>query len=357
MPERIPFSQLWIEEEAYLKEIAASLHDGATIVEIGTAQGGSAYIFASATQGREVEIHSYDIAPSEEAKENLRGFDVHVHALSSVEGAERWTATCGNPVDLLFIDGSHTFLDVFKDFQSWLPYLRPGGYILFHDFDPVERGGVVHLGVRLFCETVLTTGCLMHNTHVGRILSTRISDSVEKSLDIEAFLHTWKEWGHKLERILYSKEVLIVGDSTSPQVRYVSRLLGCGSERIVESVEKSRDFKGTILLLERPLSQAGHLLLQESGRQAELIDDWTLNYLVAEGMMNVRDVLLDCVGERPVLFKFEELIQMLEHATGTLSRLDEIFAVDISDLEKLSSRCAFELVRLHYLENIARSLI
>ena len=37
------------------------------------------------------------------------------------------------PIDLLFIDGSHSYEDVAADFAAWFPLLRVGGTVAFHD--------------------------------------------------------------------------------------------------------------------------------------------------------------------------------------------------------------------------------
>lgn len=42
----------------------------------------------------------------------------------------------GQPLDLLFIDGDHTFEGVRQDFEMYGPLVRPGGLTAFHDINP-----------------------------------------------------------------------------------------------------------------------------------------------------------------------------------------------------------------------------
>ena len=39
-------------------------------------------------------------------------------------------------IDLLFIDGDHSMEACDRDFENYTPHLVPGGFLLFHDFDP-----------------------------------------------------------------------------------------------------------------------------------------------------------------------------------------------------------------------------
>src|SRR5688572_10753280 len=112
------FAQLWVEESAELFRLASAVRDGGVIVDVGTAQGGSARIFADAARLRQIAIHTCDPQPSAEAYEHLAGTGVLIVGERSVDYAARWR---GPSIDLLFIDGSHHLIDVVEDFNAWAP--------------------------------------------------------------------------------------------------------------------------------------------------------------------------------------------------------------------------------------------
>jgi predicted O-methyltransferase YrrM len=53
------------------------------------------------------------------------------HHPSTIAEAKRLLA--GRPVDLLFIDGDHTYEGVKEDWEMYSPLVRSGGLIVFHD--------------------------------------------------------------------------------------------------------------------------------------------------------------------------------------------------------------------------------
>jgi predicted O-methyltransferase YrrM len=124
-----------------------------TIVEIGTAQGGSLYLFTRVSRPDAIlvsidlpggpygggypawKIPIYKSFASANQKEYL--FRMDSHDESTLEKTKRLLA--GSKVDFLFIDGDHSYDGVKKDFEMYRRLVRRGGIIAFHDIVPGPR--------------------------------------------------------------------------------------------------------------------------------------------------------------------------------------------------------------------------
>lgn len=58
---------------------------------------------------------------------------VEWHRLTGVEAARVYAANDGPPVDLVFIDGDHSYEGLRGDWEAWNPLVAPGGIIALHD--------------------------------------------------------------------------------------------------------------------------------------------------------------------------------------------------------------------------------
>jgi len=56
---------------------------------------------------------------------------------------DRWVKEIAFPIDLLFIDGDHTYEGVKRDLW-WTHWVKPNGYVLFHDCYDFEDPSIVH---------------------------------------------------------------------------------------------------------------------------------------------------------------------------------------------------------------------
>jgi predicted O-methyltransferase YrrM len=135
----------WEGEYVYL--IASRAKKG--IVETGRLHGGSTFLLACANTA--VPIHSIDIAPKNDDlirqyfSENSVGANVNLIVGDSQHGKY---PDIGD-VDVLFIDGDHSYEGCTNDLENWYPALAAGGHILLHDCyfgSPVQDAVIDFIG-------------------------------------------------------------------------------------------------------------------------------------------------------------------------------------------------------------------
>ncbi|HET6242911.1 MAG: class I SAM-dependent methyltransferase [Bacteroidetes bacterium] len=130
-----------------------------TIAEIGTANGGSLFLFSrlAAPDARIVSVDLPNVKFGGGYKSWRKNFfkkmvlpkqDLHLligDSHSSKMLGKVQILLPGKKVDFLFIDGDHTYNGVKKDFEMYSPFVRKGGMIAFHDIvkgDPELVGEV-----------------------------------------------------------------------------------------------------------------------------------------------------------------------------------------------------------------------
>jgi predicted O-methyltransferase YrrM len=112
-----------------------------TIVEIGSYAGKSTRLLGlSSPESTIYAIEPFILNKSDEIKrefkKSVEGLDVvHIFGRSEVVG-KAW----GEPIDLLFVDGNHSYTQVKKDIRCFAPHLKSGCYALFHDYTTAGEG-------------------------------------------------------------------------------------------------------------------------------------------------------------------------------------------------------------------------
>lgn len=146
------------DEVRFLRRLASEAREGC-IVEIGSYHGRSTIALAQgARDGAGLRVYSVDpYVPfrgplgAEFGPRDKVAFMRNVVFTGMAEGI--WTihltseqaARCWDmAVSLLWIDGDHTYEGVRKDWESWSPFVVPGGKVAFHD-SLDERMGVFRL--------------------------------------------------------------------------------------------------------------------------------------------------------------------------------------------------------------------
>lgn len=141
-------------EGAHLAHLASRIEPGGLIVELGTNLGKSASFMAFAllecgndtarvhcvdlwSLGGETQQHNYHDPQGRrhqmfrDNRERLGLTEIVIdHEAESVAFSKSWTEA----IDLLFIDAGHSYEAVKADYEAWHDFIKPGGFIAFHDY-------------------------------------------------------------------------------------------------------------------------------------------------------------------------------------------------------------------------------
>jgi predicted O-methyltransferase YrrM len=124
------------------------------IVEIGSYCGGSTVVLGRAAIRRTPTAQVFAIDPFHAPGDRYQrpyeqDFDANVAEwglartiqklrMTSQDASKEWR----RPIDLLYVDGDHGYEAVKFDIQLYVPLVRPGGLLLFHDYKLVGKDGV-----------------------------------------------------------------------------------------------------------------------------------------------------------------------------------------------------------------------
>ena len=152
MPMRLDPTSAWIEHVPFGMLIVDLLRPG-VLVELGTQMGVSYCAFCQAIKQLDIKTHSFavdtwkgDAHATLYAEDVLKDLRLHHDPLYSkfstlmqttFDEAVRHFEDAS--IDLLHIDGFHTYEAVKHDFETWLPKLSKRSVVLFHDTNVRER--------------------------------------------------------------------------------------------------------------------------------------------------------------------------------------------------------------------------
>ena len=144
--------QGWLDEENYKMFQDIKLSKSPTILEIGTHRGKSSTMMRELWPNSSIitcDIDDYEASLPDNVK--------FVH--SSGQNLE-WN----KPIDLLFIDSSHTYDDTKELFEKYESFIKKGGYVVFHDYH--KEGSEVD-GIRIYVHRLIDLGYNIKTYNTG----------------------------------------------------------------------------------------------------------------------------------------------------------------------------------------------
>lgn len=144
-PEYMAFST-WVDHLPFGYDIIAAIRPQ-LLVELGTQHGTSFFCFCqSMTENRvdglcyavdtwagDEHTGEYDNSIFETVQKHARSHYASIAYLMRMLFNDALAHFSDESVDLVHIDGLHTYEAVSEDFHNWYPKVKPGGVILFHD--------------------------------------------------------------------------------------------------------------------------------------------------------------------------------------------------------------------------------
>lgn len=135
-------------QQQVLFNIAKKLAPGNLIVELGVAYGKTSAVLAYAARSTEGEMVGVDdfglVGSPEDFSRRMKALNLSVILVVSKTNEVKWD----RPIDLLVIDAGHDEENVKQDVIKWVPWVKQGGFVAFHDYPDVQDRQGPHAGVK-----------------------------------------------------------------------------------------------------------------------------------------------------------------------------------------------------------------
>ncbi|MEY4483427.1 MAG: hypothetical protein RL693_879, partial [Verrucomicrobiota bacterium] len=225
-PRYLSGQSAWVQHLPFGYDLV-SLLQPSTIVELGTWLGDSFFTFCQAVRDEQISATCYAVdhwkgdeqagaasfalfeTVQQHCAQQYQSFAYLMRSEFSMAAQEFETET----IDLLHIDGFHSYESVRNDFELWFPLVKDGGVVLFHDIK--VRSSVDHhnFGVWKLWEELKVrheTREFRHGYGLGVLIKGRPASNIEKWLEPENFqkLSVYYETrGSEIEKIAAAKSL------------------------------------------------------------------------------------------------------------------------------------------------------
>lgn len=345
----VEFSHLWKREQAALARLAEAVPAGGVIVEIGTDFGGGAVLMHAASAGR-ATIHTIDMDPTPQARENLAATAVEIIAMRSDHAAGLWQSRGAQRIDLLFIDGGHDLQTVFGDVNAWLPFMAGGGIVAMHDYDLPQRGGLKHLGVQVCVDAIARQPLLKNVVREERLIyGTTISAG--GVLPPAACSNALADIAGRIRRICGRR---YAGWDIVADVRFAALLKAC-----LDFPEDVRLFPAGSVPGDRPclVSAQPEGAPQTATDEIEILDSLTACYILDHALRTAPNRLKGLTADRREFAFWQEALDMEALAHGPSPFPQSWTGVPGGDISAIAQVTAREQVRLALLSRMLQTFV
>lgn len=230
------YTHMTVPERVRLYKLASALPAQATIVEIGSYLGASTCFLAAgirATGGHVYAVDSWtNIGMTEGARNTYPEFS------SNIAPLRQWIVPCqglskdiavnfDKPIDLLFIDGGHSYQAVREDLEAWLPKVKDGGIVASHDYR--WTAGVRQAVRELVIPRQIEGGRLSDNLYWTRIKAS-LPEPAKRSLTASVIVVTYGRSAYLRDAVVSlvqqdypadQHEIIVVDNKPTGEIRRI----------------------------------------------------------------------------------------------------------------------------------------
>lgn len=141
---RDAFKYLFPGELDELQELVSELPSNPVVVNIGAGSGTSGLAFMEVRN--DITLYTIDITNHDSPFGSLYSERELFKSEGYPKDGQTWQQIHGDsksvgkdwqygPVDMVFIDGDHSYEGCKGDIEAWSPHIKPGGILAIHDYD------------------------------------------------------------------------------------------------------------------------------------------------------------------------------------------------------------------------------
>lgn len=170
MIESVPGDVCSAPQPEFLYKLSYETKGTGEIVEIGTNVGKTAIALAYGQKVKKGKpITSIDIYEHPDIKRNLEKAKVTDYVNRIIMPSHKMAKKWEKPIQLLWIDGDHSYKGVCFDIKNWVRFIAVGGVIAFHDYPGHRQSQEVSKALRKY---------FFKNPYAYRVISDREAGSI-----------------------------------------------------------------------------------------------------------------------------------------------------------------------------------
>ncbi len=231
VPQRKVFST-WVDHVSFGYDIVEAVRPK-KLVELGTYNGMSYFSFCQSmiennidglcyavdTWGGDEHTGDYDDSIFQDVRNHARQHYRGITYLMRMLFNDALQHFDDESIDLLHIDGLHTYEAVKEDFDNWYSKVKPGGIILFHDIEARQSDfGVWKFWAEL--EQSYSTFAFQHGFGLGVLRKSGAPASAEPNMLLELLFNGGEDEHQKLRQLYVHNSEYIEARAKAQRIKW-----------------------------------------------------------------------------------------------------------------------------------------